>query len=215
MSSIHRWMSNPRYTRGAAHVGADRQCDRPARTVDLVGELDAGRRRPDDEHTTIVQLVRTAILHRRHDSDVRRDRTCERRHVGDVAGPRREHDRRSPPRPLIGVDDIAVRRRPHRRDSRSALNGRRHHPGVALDERDDLGHRHVPVRVFAVVGQSGQPALPVGREQPQRVPALRLPRVRDVAALEHDVVDRSCGELPAHRQTGVAGADDDRRCVGH
>ena len=215
MSSIHRWMSNPRYTRGArTWAPTANVTGRPERWISSASWMPVADA-PTTSTPPSSNWCGLAILHRRHHSDVRRDRTCKRRHVGDVAGPCREHDRRSPPRPLIGVDDVAVRRRPHRRDRRSALNGRRDHPGVALDERDDLGHRHEPVRVIAVVGQSGQPALPVGRQQPQRVPTLRLPRVRDVAAFQHDVVDRPCGQVPAHRQTGVAGADDDRRCGVH
>ena len=54
----------------------------------------------------------------------------------------------------------------------------------------------------------GQPGLPVRREQPQRVPALGPPRVRHLTALEDHVVDRAFGEAAAHRQAGVAGADD-------
>ena len=75
----------------------------------------------------------------------------------------------------------------------------------------DLGHRHVAVGIRAVVAIAGQPALPVRREQPQRVPALAAPGVRDLAALEHDVIDRALGEAAARREPGVAGADDDRR----
>jgi hypothetical protein len=37
------------------------------------------------------------------------------------------------------------------------------------------------------------------------------PRVRNLAALEHDVVDRPLGEEMAGGQPGVAGADDDGR----
>ena len=76
---------------------------------------------------------------------------------------------------------------------------------------DDLGHRHEAVGIVAVVAEAGQPALPVRREQAQRVPALGPPRVGDLAALEHHVVDRALGEAAAHRQPGVAGADDDGR----
>ena len=74
-------------------------------------------------------------------------------------------------------------------------------------------HRHVAVGIRAVVAIAGQPALPVGRQQPQRVPALAPPGVRDLAALEHHVIDRALGETPARRQAGMPGADDDRRDV--
>ncbi len=61
----------------------------------------------------------------------------------------------------------------------------------------------------AIVAVAGQTALPVGREEAQRVPALPAPRVRDLTALEHDVIDRAIREKPARRETGVAGADHD------
>src|SRR5262249_58448744 len=49
-------------------------------------------------------------------------------------------------------------------------------------------------------------ALPisVGRQQPERVPTLRPPRVRDLAALEHDVVDRAVGQAAAHCEAALS-----------
>ena len=85
--------------------------------------------------------------------------------------------------------------------------------GEARDELDDLGHRHEAVGIGAVVAIAGQAALPVRRQQPQRVPALAAPGVRHLAALEHDVIDRALAEAAARRQPGVPGADDDRRDV--
>ena len=40
-------------------------------------------------------------------------------------------------------------------------------------------------------------------------PALVQPGVRDLAALQHDVIDATLGKLTAHRKTGVTGTDDD------
>ena len=88
--------------------------------------------------------------------------------------------------------------------------GARETAGEARDELDHLAHRHVAVGIGAVVAKARQAALPVGREQPQRVPALAPPGVRHLAALEHDVVDRPVGEEAARGEAGVPGADDDR-----
>ena len=77
----------------------------------------------------------------------------------------------------------------------------------------DLGHRHEAVGIRAFVAIAGQPALPVRRQQPQRVPAFAAPGVGHLAALEHHVIDRALGEAAARRQSGVPGADDDRRDV--
>jgi hypothetical protein len=40
---------------------------------------------------------------------------------------------------------------------------------------------------------TGQAALPVWREQAQRIPPLMPPRIRDVTALEDNVIDRMAG----------------------
>ena len=53
------------------HMLADRKRHRAARAVDLVGELDAGRRRADDEHAARLELIGVAILHRRQHRDRR------------------------------------------------------------------------------------------------------------------------------------------------
>ena len=97
----------------------------------------------------------------------------------------------------------------HRRDAVCGANRRRETRGEARDELDHLAHGHVAVGIGAVVAMAGQPALPVRREQAQRIPALVPPGIRDLAALEHDVIDRAVGEQPARREAGVAGADDD------
>jgi hypothetical protein len=56
----------------------------------------------------------------------------------------------------------------------------------------------------------GQAALPVGSEQPQRVPAFGPPGVCHLTALEHDVVDRPVGQEVTRGQARVPRADDDR-----
>ena len=55
---------------------------------------------------------------------------------------------------------------------------------------------------------AGQPALPAGRQQPERVPALTPPRVRGFAALKDDVIDGTLGEAAAGSETGMTRADD-------
>jgi hypothetical protein len=81
--------------------------------------------------------------------------------------------------------------------------------GVALQELDQLADGHEPVGVLAVVGETRQPRLPVGREQAQRIPALGLPRIGDLAPLQHHMLDRLLRQHPAHREAGMTGPDDD------
>ena len=89
------------------------------------------------------------------------------------------------------------------------LNGRCNHLGIALEEGNGLRHRAVAVGIVTLVRVVGQPAHPVGREEPQGIPALGLPGVGHLAPLEDDMVDGVVGEAPAHGQPGVAGPDDD------
>ena len=84
--------------------------------------------------------------------------------------------------------------------------------GESIDQLDNLGARRVPVGIRAVITEvRGKSALPVRREQPQRVPALATPRVRDLATLDYDVVDRPLTEEVTGGEPGVAGAYDNSR----
>ena len=99
----------------------------------------------------------------------------------------RKHDRAAAPAAPIGLHEEAVVGAPHRGHRRLGLYGRADRVGVALDERDDLGHRHVAVGVVAFVPIVRQAALPVRREQRERIPPLGLPSVRQGATLEGDM----------------------------
>src|SRR4029077_19162562 len=79
-----------------------------------------------------------------------------------------------------------------------------------LNNTDDFPPRHVAARFRAFVAKARKPALPVGGEQPQRVPAFGPPGIRHLAALEHDVVDRPVAEEAARGQARVPRTDDDR-----
>ena len=74
---------------------------------------------------------------------------------------------------------------------------------------DDLRQRPITIRVVARVGKSRQPALPVGREQTQRVPTLAAPALGDFATFEQNVVDRTLAEAAAHGKSRMPSADDD------
>ena len=111
-----------------AHVSADGHRHRAARSVDLVGELDARRRRADHQHATVGELVRVPVRLRRHHVDAGRNVGGEAREMGDVARPGRQHDRRRAPAALVGGDDVAVRRRPQLGDRRAGLHRARRRP---------------------------------------------------------------------------------------
>ena len=74
---------------------------------------------------------------------------------------------------------------------------------------------HEPVGIGPGVAMARQPRHPVRREQPERIPALAPPALGDPPALEHDVRDAARREAVAHRQAGLAGADDQDIRPGH
>ena len=65
-----------------SNVAADRKGDRPARAMDLVGELDAGRGRADHQHPAVLEFVGVAVLRRRHRPDLARDSAA----IGGTSG---------------------------------------------------------------------------------------------------------------------------------
>ena len=189
----------------------DRERHRSPRAANLVGELNPCGRCADDQHAAVGQLGRIPIVERGDLHDGRRQRRAHRRHARHVVAAAREHDTPAADLAAARRDAIPVAGPRHRRDVRIGADRRTRHGGEARDEVDHLGHRHVAVRIRAVVVMAGESALPVGRQQPQRVPALAPPGVRHLPALEEDVVDRALGEKPARREPSVAGPDNDRR----
>ncbi len=116
-----------------------------------------------------------------------------------------------------GVDLAAASRQavsavgqPHRRDIHAGADRCTRDLGEALDELGHFAHRHVAVRFQPLIAKAGQAALPVGREQPQGVPAFAAPGVRHLAALEHDVIYRPVAEEVACREARVPRSDNDR-----
>src|SRR5258707_5071409 len=80
---------------------------------------------------------------------------------------------------------------------------------IVFDEADDLRHGPIPIRIVALIAEARQPALPVRRQQTERIPALGTPRMSHLAALQDHVIDRALGEATAHGEAGVPGPDDD------
>ena len=195
------------------HVLADGERHRPAGAVDLVGELHAGRRRADDEHAAVGQLPGIAVVERREACD--RRAAPPARSAGTTGGCRRRSRARRVRQSKLarGRWRRGSRRRSarDRRDRRVRAHRRGGRRARSREMKSTTSaHRHEAVGIGALVAIAGQPALPVRRQQPQRVPALAPPGVGDLAALEHHVIDRALGEAAARRQPGVAGADDDR-----
>src|SRR5262249_55687209 len=111
----------------------------------------------------------------------------------------------------VGGDSVAALLGADRRDRREGRDRRRDRLLVALEILDGFRHGAEAVGIIAVIGKAGKPALPVRRQEAKRIPALAPPRIRDLAAFEDDVVDRTLGEAAADGEAGMPGPDDDGR----
>ena len=89
------------------------------------------------------------------------------------------------------------------------MHGRGNHARVAVDKGNGFRHRPVSVGIVTLIAITWQPALPIGRKQPERGPSLGPPRIGNHTTLKNDMVDRAVSEAFTHGQPGVAGSDHD------
>ena len=180
---------------------ADRERHMPAGATQLVRKLQPGRRCAYDEHAARIQLSGIAVLFR-----------CQRRHrLWQCGGNRRDawnamrsarhDDRAALPLAAVGYDSEALIGLAYRRHRRAGFCRCAHESCVAVNEFDHFAHWHIPVRLGAGVAVSGQAALPIRRQQAQRIPSLAPPRIADLAALQHNVIDRVLRQASAHRES--------------
>src|SRR5262249_40439091 len=97
-----------------------------------------------------------------------------------------DDDRAAPPKTSVGYHAISVIL--HSRngyDCRACSYGSVDKSRVRINEVNDILRCHEAVRIGASVMVSRQAALPVRRQQTQRVPAFVTPRIGDFAPLEH------------------------------
>ena len=182
---------------------------RPSRAVEFKGQLGAGGRGADHQHLTRRKLVRVAVVHGVHGGDIRRRRLGHGRNPGNVASSGGQHHGAAVPVAPVRAHHVTVIVESDRIDRGVGFDRGGYDLGVAVEEGDGFGHVPVAVRVVALIVESGQPALPVGGQQAERIPALGAPRVGHRAALEDDMVDGALGQAAAHGEPRLAGADDD------
>ena len=179
--------------------------------MQLLRELAAGLPAADHEHRPRREAGRLAVLLRVEPGDAVREDVRERRAVRPLVRAAAEHDPAGEKVARRRLEPVAPAGRRREGANLDALvDG--HVDGVALEVGDDRLPRHVAVGVVAVIAATGQLDRPVRRHQAERRPAV-APALPDAAALQHHVLDPGGGELVAHRQARLTGADDDR--LGH
>ncbi len=130
-------------------------------------------------------------------------------HGRQIAGTARNNDIAGVPIACVGRDLEQIAGFPYQANGATRLNRRLSDQRVLIDKLDDLGHRHESIGIAARICVPRQSALPVRRQQPQRIPALVAPGVGDLAALEHDVLDGTLAQAMTDGQPGMAGTDDE------
>ena len=168
------------------------------RALNLISDLGSCSGRADNQHAARVEPGRAAVLSRGKHGDSRRHRASKRGHLQDVARSICEHNSVAVPSGLTRVNFIAVVPTASRNDGRVRLHRCGNELCISFDELDRLRHSTESVRVIALVFVAGKSALPIGGKQAQRIPTLGLPRVCDLATLEHHMIDRAFRKAPAH-----------------
>ena len=115
----------------------------------------------------------------------------------------------------VGLDAVAKRRGPHRQHRGAGLDRCARRSRIVGEITGELGRSHIAVGIVAMVRPAGKPGHPVRRQQSQRIPPLAAPALGNLPALQHGMLDAVLHEAMTHRQSGLAGADDDDWNVVH
>jgi hypothetical protein len=70
-------------------------------------------------------------------------------------------------------------------------------PHVGVEIVDDLAAQHEAMGIVAGIRETRQPALPIGRDEAERVPALGAPGVAADMAFEDQMLDAFLAQMPA------------------
>ena len=100
---------------GCADVLAHGQRDRSARAVDLVGELDPGRRGADHEHAAVLELIGVAVVDRRERADRGGSASASLGTHGTLHAPVASTTARGVPVAAVGAHQVAGIGAAHRR----------------------------------------------------------------------------------------------------
>ena len=129
--------------------------------------------------------------------------------MGTLEGSGREDDGLRRERTGRGLEQEAAVRARAERGGRDPFSHRRLEPRrVALEVLDELVAGHESVGVVPLVLTPGQQHAPIRRHQAEAVPAP-TPGLPHATFLEHEVLDARLRQLVAHREPGLACADDD------
>ena len=201
---------------GDARRAADAQMHLAAVEMQVLGDLRPRLSGADHQHGAGRQRSRVPIVRRMHLQDRRIDGSGERRDDRVVVAAGGDHHLVGLERSCAGLQQIAAGLATRQSVDRDAAPDRRIEAAhVVVEIGDDLVLDHEAIGIVAPIGMAGQGALPVRRDQAETVPALVSPGVAGRVAIQQHMIDIGALEMPAQRQSGLAGADDRHRDMRH
>ena len=189
----------------------DRESDAPARALQLVGDLSAGRSCAHHQHRALGQLRGIAVFVR---MDLREARVA-RHQIGNhrvMEGARRHHHAARLDLALGGLD--AEARTAHQLLDLAHLDAAADrgidHPGVVDEVIGDLLLRDEVVGMGAGKLHPGKAVMPGRAVGDQRVPSLGAPALGDAVPLEHEMRNARLAEMLAHGDARLSGTHHER-----
>ena len=80
--------------------------------------------------------------------------------------------------------------------------------GISLDVSHNVVTRREGIRIGRLMGETGEPHIPIRSLKAKRVPPLASPPLCDAPAFEDDVLATALAKIIAHREAGLASAYD-------
>lgn len=185
--------------------------------MQILGDLRARLARTDHQHGAVGQRPRIAVVGRLHLQDAGRQALRHARHDRRAVAARCHHH-------LVGGKIAGTRADVEAAAVLLAARSDAQHLGMLAHRGIDHAHKaveigndlvllHKAMRIVAGIRMPRQRALPVRRDQAERVPALLAPGMRDRLRFEHEMVDARARQVVTHRQSGLTAADDDDAVV--
>ena len=191
-----------RFAYGEHHLAAGQ--------MQVLGNLRTGLPRAHHQYRPFWQRLRIAILRRLQLHDLRWQSLCHAWHDRRVVSARCHHHVVSREITLRGGHRIGtVLLALHAADLGVLEQRRIDHRNEPIEVSDDLVLFHEAVRIVAGIRVARQCALPVRRDETERIPTLLAPGVRDGLLFEHKVIEACLLQVIADRQTRLPAADDE------
>ena len=187
---------------------ADAQVNFAAGEMQVFRDLAARLPAADHEHRALRKLLRVAIERRMDLHDVGRQTLRATRDDRNLIAAGRNHHLFGEMDAVGRIKHEAMLRVAAQMPHRDAFAQRRaERADEIVHVGDNLIAQHEAVRVRTAIRKARQLALPVWRNETERVPTFGAPGVTGTLLFEHNMIDAALGQIPADRKPRLAAAD--------